>query len=85
MEYFYTARFLRSLKKLLPALQDDVIHAVRLFESGDHETLKLHKLKGRFMGYSAFSVNFSHRIIVKIEKASTYYMDVGSHDIYEKK
>lgn len=85
MKYFYTARFLRSLKKLLPELQDDVVHAVRLFEGGDHEVLKLHKLKGRFGGFSAFSVNFSYRIIIKIEKSSTYYMDVGSHDIYEKK
>ena len=83
MQYLYTARFLRSLKKCDEAIQDDVIHAVRLFEKGKGaESLKLHKLHGRFKAYHAFSANFSYRVLIKIEKSVTYYADVGTHDIY---
>lgn len=83
MEYLYTARFLRSLKKMEGGMQDDIIRAVKLFETGkESEALKLHKLHGKFAKYYAFSANFSHRIIIKIEKQTTYYLDVGSHDIY---
>ncbi len=84
MQYFYTARFLRSLKKCDSAVQDDVISAVALFEKDDNtETLKLHKLHGALKAYYAFNANFSYRIIVKKAKKSIYYMDIGTHDIYK--
>ena len=84
MQYLYTARFLRSLKKCEEVIQDDVIQAVKLFEKGkNNEILNLHKLHGKFKLYHAFSVNFSYRVIVKIEKRVTYYMDVGTHNIYQ--
>jgi len=84
MQYLYTARFLRSLKKCEEEVQDDVFRAVKLFETGkNNEILKLHKLHGKFKTYHAFSANFSYRIILKIEKSITYYVDVGTHDIYQ--
>ncbi len=83
MHYLYTARFLRSLKKCADAVQDDVIRAITLFEKGKgNEVLRLHKLHGKFRAYHGFSANFSYRIIIKIEKGITYYVDVGTHDIY---
>lgn len=84
MQYFYTARFLRSLKKCKDDVQDDVIHAIKLFEKGTNdEVLKLHKLHGKMKEFHAFSANFSYRIIIKTEKSSTYYMDVGTHEVYK--
>jgi mRNA-degrading endonuclease YafQ of YafQ-DinJ toxin-antitoxin module len=83
MEYFYTARFLRSLKKYDETIQDDIVVAVKLFEKGKNDKeLKLHKLHGKFSGYFAFSANFTHRIIIKKEKGTVYYLDVGTHDMY---
>lgn len=83
MQYLYTARFLRSLKKCEEAVQDDIVRAVILFEKGkSNETLRLHKLHGKFKAYHAFSANFSYRVILKIEKSAVYYVDVGTHDIY---
>lgn len=83
MQYLYTARFLRSLKKCDDAVQDDIIAAVKSFETGkENASLKLHKLHGKFKPYRAFSANFSYRVIVKIEKGITYYVDVGAHDVY---
>ncbi len=84
MQYLSTARFLRSLKKCDDAVQDDGIAAVKLFEKGNNnEVLKLHKLHGKFKSWQAFSVNFTYRVIVKIEKNTTYYLDVGTHDVYK--
>jgi hypothetical protein len=83
MEYLYTARFLRSLKKHTETVQDDVVAAVKLFEIGkSDQALKLHKLHGKFSGYSAFSANFTHRIMIKKEKGFAYYLDIGTHDMY---
>ena len=84
MQYLYTARFLRSLKRYEDGVQDDIIGAIKLFETGkNNKILKLHKLHGKFKTYHAFSVNFSYRVIIKISKQSIYYVDVGTHDIYQ--
>jgi len=83
MEFLYTARFLRSLKKLPPLVADDCLRAVALFEEGDREGLGLHKLHGKLKDLHSFSANFSYRIVVKLEKKQVYFMDVGSHTIYD--
>lgn len=84
MQYLYTARFLRSLKKCDEAVQDDVFRAVKLFEKGNNtEAVKLHKLHGKFKTWHAFSANFSYRIIIKIEKGTTCYLGVGTHEVYK--
>lgn len=83
MLYLYTARFLRSVKKCEETVQDDIVRAVKLFEKGkSNEILKLHKLHGKFRLYHAFSANFSYRIIIKMNKGTIYYVDVGTHDMY---
>jgi len=83
MQYFYTARFLRSLKKCEEAVQDDILRAVKLFEKGkSDEILKLHKLHGKMKIYHAFSANFSYRVVVKIGKKEIHFMDVGTHEVY---
>jgi mRNA-degrading endonuclease YafQ of YafQ-DinJ toxin-antitoxin module len=84
MQYLYTARFLRSLKKCEEAVQDDIVNAVKRFETGkNNKELKLHKLHGKFKSYHAFSANFSYRVIIKMSKQAVYYVDVGTHDIYQ--
>lgn len=83
MQYLYTARFLRSLKKCEEDVQEDVIAAVTLFETGENNiSLKLHKLHGKFRAYHAFSANFSYRVIIRVTKHAIYYVDVGTHAIY---
>jgi len=84
MEYLYTARFLRSLRKLPPAVQDDCYRTLVLFKNRkNEEKIKLHKLHGELKKYHAFSVNFAYRIIIKIDKEKVYFMDVGSHALYK--
>ncbi len=84
MEILYTARFIRSYKKLPVLVQGDVEKALEDFKRKEnHETLRLHKLHGRMKQYHAFSANFEYRIVVKVEKDCVYCMDVGDHSIYE--
>lgn len=84
MEFLYTRRFLRSLKKLSPALQEDVFLAIDRFKNKrEHKTLRLHKLSGRMKKYHAFSVNFSYRIIIEIRKNKVFFLDIGDHNVYK--
>ena len=84
MELLFTARFLRSLKKLSPEVQKDVIASVEEFKNKkNHKKLGLHKLHGDMKAYHAFSSNFYHRVIIKISKTKVYCMDVGTHDVYK--
>jgi mRNA-degrading endonuclease YafQ of YafQ-DinJ toxin-antitoxin module len=83
MEFLYTAKFLRSLKKLSPEIQNDIISSVEEFKIlKNHQKLNLHKLHGEMKKYHAFSANFYYRIVIKIEKDKMYFMDVGTHDVY---
>lgn len=83
MEFLYTARFLRSLKKLPPLVVDDCVQAVELFKKGERKELKFHKLHGKLNDLHSFSANFSYRIVVRVEKKVVYFMDVGLHTIYD--
>ncbi len=84
MEFLYTAKFLRSLKKLPSLIQADVISSVTEFKNKkNHPKLGLHKLQGKMKKYHAFSANFQYRIIIKIDKDTIYFMDVGTHEVYK--
>ncbi len=84
MEFLYTAKFLRSLKKLSPEIQTDVTSSVIEFKNKkSHQKLALHKLQGKMKKYHAFSANFQYRVVIKIDKETIYFMDVGTHEVYK--
>jgi len=84
VEIIYAPSFVRSFKKLEPALQDDVVERIELFrDEQNHEKLKVHKLQGRLGSTYSFSVNYSTRIIFSYDKKhQACLLDVGSHDVY---
>ena len=84
MEILYTARFLRSFKKLPEDVKIDVISATEAFEKNPiSKDLKVHKLHGKMKRYFACSANFSYRIVFKKQGRKIYMMDVGTHDVYQ--
>ena len=84
MEFLYTARFLKSLKKLPNLVTDDVYQAVEEFKKKtNHTRLKLHKLQGRMKKYHVFSANYEYRIIIEIKNKEVIFIDVGNHSMYE--
>lgn len=83
MELLYTARFLRSLKKLPEEIQEEVVVALDVYDHDQkHPLLKVHKLSGKWKGYHAIAAGFRYRVILKVSKNETYCMDVGTHDVY---
>ncbi|HFC11081.1 MAG TPA: hypothetical protein ENJ75_02755 [Candidatus Kaiserbacteria bacterium] len=83
MRYFSTGKFLRTLQKYESPVRQDIARAIRLFEAGERESIGLHRLHGRMRAYHAFSANFSYRVVVKMTKKASYYIDVGTHDVYQ--
>ena len=84
MQIYFTARFLRSFKKLPDDVQEDAQTAIERFQNNSNITkIKLHKLSGDMKGYHAFSINFRFRAIIKCVKGNkVYFMDIGTHDVY---
>lgn len=82
---YYKPSFIRQLKKLPLALQDEAKEKISLFkENPEHPFLKTHKLKGRLAGYYSFSVNYTYRIIFKyLTENQVTLLAVGNHNIYK--
>ncbi len=67
-DFLYTAKFLRSLRKMDEEVKNDVITAVEAFKKKqNHKRLNLRKLQGRMKKYHAFSANFYYRVVIKME------------------
>jgi len=87
MEVLYTPGFLRMLKALPGALQEEVIEKVEYFkEESKHTTLKVHKLRGRLKGRYSFSVNYKTRIVFQYvgKPKEALLLAIGDHDVYDK-
>ncbi len=78
----YSTRFIRTLRKLEPDLQDDVVEKVELLKSeANHKRLKVHKLTGVLKGVWSFSVNYRIRVLfAKPKKNVLLLASVGTHD-----
>lgn len=85
MRIAFTPAFLRQIKKLDPALQEEVIEKTELFKDKEsHKILKAHKLKGPFSGLHSFSVNYKTRIVFEyIGKEEALFHAIGDHDVYK--
>ena len=77
--------FVREFKKLPVELREEVLVRIELFkDKKNHESLKVHKLKGRLKEYHSFSVTYSHRIVYMHEQPDTVvFLAIGDHSIYK--
>ena len=85
MQIVFTPAFLRQIKKLDPALQEEVIEKTELFKDKEnHKMLKAHKLKGPLFGLHSFSVNYKTRIVFEyMGREEALFHAIGDHDIYK--
>lgn len=81
----YTARFLKSLKKMPPKIKDSLKNRERVFRNNPFDPrLKTHKLHGRFSNYWAYSVDYKYRVIFVFGKdGRVICYDIGDHSLYE--
>lgn len=80
----YTARFLKSLKKLPAAVVEKMEERNSIFQVNPFDSrLGAHKLHGRFRGFWAYSVDYRYRVIFIFsgQKTAVYY-NIGDHSIY---
>ena len=84
MEVQYKPSFVREFKKLPKEVQDEAFQKITLFQDvKNHESLKVHKLKGRLKDFYSFSITYSHRIVFMYEnKNIAVFLAVGDHDVY---
>ena len=83
MKISYHPQFVRQFRRLPEDLQDEVMEKIELFEKNPkNPALKTHKLHGRLKDYSAFSVNYSHRIVFDVVSKEAILLEIGNHDIY---
>lgn len=82
----YTARFLKSVKKLERGIREKLERQDGLFRQNPFDPrLNTHKLHGRWKEYWAYSVDYHYRVIFIFEDAKTVmYYDIGPHPIYRK-
>ncbi len=77
--------FIREFKKLPTELQEEAFERIELFKDpNNHQSLKVHKLKGRLKDFYSFSVTYSHRIVFTYEDKNTVtFLSIGDHSIYK--
>jgi mRNA-degrading endonuclease RelE of RelBE toxin-antitoxin system len=85
MDIIFAPSFIRQFDKLEPSRQAEIEEKIALFrDKGNHEQLKVHKLKGRMIGKHSFSVNHKTRIVFSfISRESAVLFAIGNHDIYK--
>lgn len=85
MEITYSPNFIRLFNKLENSLQDEVVYKINIFTNkNNHQSLQVHKLKGRMKGLYSFSVNYRYRIVFEyISDKKVYLESVGDHNIYK--
>ncbi|MBM2817945.1 MAG: hypothetical protein HW401_535 [Parcubacteria group bacterium] len=86
MKVYFKPTFVRKLKSLEAALQDEVVEKIELFkDEKNHKQLKVHKLRGVLSGRYSFSVNYKTRIVFSyLSKNEAVLLAVGDHDVYKE-
>ena len=87
MEVSYAPIFLRTLRALPSALQEEAIEKIERFkDSKHHESLKVHKLRGRLSDCFGFSVNYAIRIVFEYSDTKpkrARLLAIGDHSVYD--
>ena len=78
----YSTRFIRTFRKVNPALQEEIIERTELLkDSSNHKRLRVHKLSGKLKKVWSFSVNYRVRItFARIKKNVIVLETIGTHD-----
>jgi mRNA-degrading endonuclease YafQ of YafQ-DinJ toxin-antitoxin module len=79
-----TPNFQRQFSKQEEDLKEEILEKLELLKNKlNHQTLKVHKLKGKLSGRYSFSVNYRIRIIFNfLDKDEIILLAVGDHDVY---
>ncbi len=79
-----TNQFQRQFSKLHPELKEEIVSKLELLkDQSNHQSFKVHKLKGRLVDRYGFSINYKIRIVFNFfENDEIILLAVGNHDVY---
>lgn len=82
---FYSNKFSKQLRKLLPEIIALAIKKEKLFRANPlHPSLRLHELHGKFTGIWSISITQNYRIIFeRMPNGDILFISIGKHDIYK--
>ena len=86
MLILYSPRFTKEYSKLPHELKTMFEEKESIFRSDPFDSrLETHKLRGKYVGYFAFSINYKYRVIFDYtdDRKDVRFHTVGTHDIYE--
>lgn len=86
MKVYFKPTFIKQLKKLESALQEEAFEKIELFKDiKNHKQLKVYKLNGVLSGRYSFSVNYKTRIVFShLSKTEAVLLALGDHEVYKK-
>jgi len=87
MEVSYSPSFIRLLKSLPHALQEEALEKIESFSNPtNHKSLKIHKLQGRLKDRWSFSVNYKTRIVFLFltRPRRAHLLAIGDHEVYDR-
>lgn len=86
MEVNLSPRFKRAYKKAPSSIQDDFDKKIVLFiMDPHHQSLKVHKLKGKYQRCLAFRLKSGYRVLFEFSAPGMVdLLDIGPHDLYKK-
>ncbi len=88
MEVIYSPSFVRQYKSLQVSLKLEVKQKIALFQDEkNHQSLKVHKLKGKLKEQYSFYVNYKIRIVFWYTEAKpreALLLAIGDHDVYNE-
>ncbi|MCX6717419.1 MAG: type II toxin-antitoxin system mRNA interferase toxin, RelE/StbE family [Candidatus Taylorbacteria bacterium] len=85
LEIGYKSSFICSYNEAETSLQEEIREKINLFkDKSNHQSLKVHKLRGPLKDRYSFSVNYKTRIVFRFtSKNEAVLLDVGDHDLYK--
>lgn len=81
----YSSKFVKELRKLPQEIIKIAVAKEKLFKFNPlHPALRLHPLKGKFLGFWSISLTMNYRIIFeRMPNGEIFFISIGKHDIYK--
>ena len=82
---YYHPQFSKSFCRLPKNIQEKAKEKVRIFRKTPFSSsLDTHKLHGKLKNQWSFRIKGQYRILFIFDNEDVIFLDIGSHDIYQK-
>lgn len=80
MKISYSKSFIKQSKKLLPAVNVQLVERIKLFDKNPLDpTLRNHKLKGEYKEYGSINITGDYRALYLLKDDEVIFDQIGTH------